>query len=382
MGHHMAIAFAVGDRLVTPEDLDRAARDATLASFKSDAAFNGEYKLKINEDLALSANDLKATWDAISPSVPFQGIGVGKPLTIVLEQVYLGNYPDAMPRIPGQQRGDVLVTSANKAFQTFEAAPRAIHMMQERAARKSRLRATASRQGSQLVFYAPAVTDDSIIFTFEIVVDRDFDDKLGNSLSQAFKTAGALPVFAPAAPYLVAAGVAIPLATEAANLLARPRPCFEATMELNFARPGMQTIQAGATLIYPDGYESEFSNYTMSRDDHSLRDRDGKRYAGDVAYMVVSLDGTDQPEYEKWTAQAASASITERFFGGGGSMTKALELVTDSLSLYNDLAYQKLALGIKRSLLGASEVEKDRLSILYEAYKKNIQNEEIRKTLK
>ena len=49
----------------------------------------------------------------------------------------------------------------------------------------------------------------------------------------------ALPVFASAAPFLIAAGTAIPIALKAANLLARPHVFYEEHVELNFARPGV-----------------------------------------------------------------------------------------------------------------------------------------------
>jgi hypothetical protein len=312
---------------------------------------------------------------------PYQPIGLGKPLTVVLERVYPGNFPDTLRWVPGTQSGDILVTSAHKGFGQFEAAPRAIHMLKTRPTRCRVMEPAATEQGSRVAYYSPAVTEESISFTFEMSVDRDFSSELGDSLSKAFTAAGALPVFAPVAPYLVAAGAAIPIADKALNLLARPHPFFGQTIEIPLALPGMQTYTPGILLIVPDEFASDLAEYTLN-DQRTLEGPSGETYVGDIPYIVISLDGTEQPDLKDWSQHAASATIVERFFGGSETLTQAVGLVGDALSLYNDVGFQRKALAMKEQLASAAtDTDKQKYQALLDAYTKNIGNVDLRKTL-
>lgn len=376
----MPVAAVLGDAIVSLDELDKLARKPSVEKFLAEDTFDPNFKVDMDDGRQVDATSLTRAWDAAAPTVPFEGIGWGKPLTIVLEKVYVGNYPDAVRWVPGDQPGDVLVTSANKGFEIFDAAPRAIHLMQARAKRRRPIRPRAVANGSALIYYSPSVTQDSMLFTLEMTVDREFDKALGDKLAQAFTAAGALPVFATAAPYLLAAGVAIPIAQEAVNLLARPRTFFEADLEFAFSRPGLPTWQNHILVLYPEGYEEGFPGFTMGAN-YTLRDRDGKAYAGDQPYAILTLDGTAQKEYEGWTAQAASAAITDRYFSGGGALTAAVEIVSKSLALYNDMEYRRRAAEAKAKAAKAKGDAKEKLLAELEAYKKNIANEEIRGTL-
>jgi hypothetical protein len=194
-------------------------------------------------------------------------------------------------------------------------------------------------------------------------VDRDFKSEIGDALAKAVNVAGALPVFAPAAPYLVAAGIAIPIASKAVNLLARPRTFFGENVELNFARPGVELAQPGALVLYPGGDDGTFDRrYKLGRS-FVLRDSKGAAYNGPLPYVVISLDGTEHLAFEGWSATAASAVLLERFFASGELISDALGVVTDSMKLYNDMTYRVKAadaLEKSKSLRGASKKHQGR----------------------
>jgi hypothetical protein len=378
----MPIAAAVGETLVDLDALDAVADKsrAKLRNFVEKPEVDSEFYMTVDGDVQIGAKDFAKAREAKSPSKPYQGIGPGKPLTIVIETIYLGNYPDPTPWLPFQDTGDVLVTSAHKAFESFEAAPRAVHLLEKDAERRVSLKAKAAHEGSQLVYYSPAVTDvSSILFSLELSVDLDFDKEIGNALTKAVTAAGALPVFAPAAPYLVAAGVAIPIALSAVSLLARPHTFFAEHVELNIDRPGVELAQPGALVFYPGDDKRAFAGYKLKG--RELRDRKGNPYRGELSYAVISLDGTERKAFEDWSATAASAALLERFFSSGEVISSALGIVSDSLVLYNDMTYrQKAADALKKSKT-AKGAEKKRQKDLYEAYVKNIKTEEIRKTV-
>ncbi|WP_243060636.1 hypothetical protein [Nocardioides sp. SR21] len=312
--------------------------------------------------------------------IPFQPIGLGKPLTVILETLYIGDYPDTLRVIPGDQRGDILVTSAHKPFQNFDGAARAIHLLQPKPERRDFLYATASAGGSQLIYYSPAVTDTNVLFTIEISADREFNDELADGLSEALSSAAALPVFAPAAPYLVSAGAAVKIGKKAADMLARPAPYYCETLHVNFGLAGRAASVASALLLWPGDDTAEVEGYTVDKD-FRLRTPDGDLYKGAKPYAVLSLDGTKHEDLEGWTARAMSAVMLERFFEPKEAMQQTLDLATESLSLYNDVSYQRRALKAADAARAASGAERARQEKLVAAYSKNIQNADIRKTV-
>ena len=302
----MPVAAALGETLVGLDELNDVADSSgeQLRAFLAEPELEPGFALNILGNVTLGPEDLANAVDVMSPTVPYEGIGIGKPLTIVLEKIYLGDYPDAMPFFP-ISRGDVLVTSAHKGFESFDAAPRAVHLLEEDAERHTSLKAKATQQGSQLVYYSPAVTELSILLSVEFSVDRDFSKEVGDALAKAVTAAGALPVFATAAPYLVAAGVAIPVGTKAANLLARPQAYFGEHAELNFDRAGVELAQPGALVLYGGRDARAFEGFKLGPG-FELRDADGAPYKGDLPFAVISLDGTERPELDGWSATAAS----------------------------------------------------------------------------
>jgi hypothetical protein len=361
----MATFAAIGERLLTLPELD----DLATQTRSTDDDGRG---FALGEELGAVGDGAKT---------PYQRIGIGKPLTITVEQVYLGNYPDTLAWLPGANKGDVLVTSAHKPFEQFAAAPRAIHMFEKKPERRKSIQQKATQKGSPLVFYSPAVTDKSTIFTLEMAVDRDFDEKAGKALGKAFSAAGALPVFATAAPFLIAAGVAIPLGVQAANLLARPNTFFSATFHVDFDRPGTTATPKGLRVVVPDGHEGDFEGFHLDKADFVLKDAENKPYDGAIAYMVLSFDGTERNEFKKWKATAVTAALTEQFFGGGDILEGAIDIIQDGLGLYNDLTFQKKAVDAKAKSDTLTGDAKDKELELYKAYKSNIQNEDLKATL-
>lgn len=380
----MPVAAALGEKLLDFTELDSLAESDAhgVAEFLDRDDVDDSFEVQISGARAIGPAELARAREARSPRNPYQGIGLGRPLTITIERIYVGDYPDALPWVPGFNVGDILVTSAHKAFQTFDAAPRAVHLLEPRAALRSSLKAKAVGQGSQLVFYSPAVADFSILFSVELSADRDFNKELGESFAKAVTAAGALPVFASAAPFLIAAGTAIPIALKAANLLARPHVFYQEHVELNFGRPGVGLAQPGALVLYPGGDDRPFVDmYDLGDDFHLRHVESGDRYAGPVPYVVISLDGTERPDLKTWSAQAASASLVERFYEPDELMTRALDIVTEGMSLYNDMGYRQRAEDALARARASNGEQRKKHQAMYATYLKNIQSEAIRKSL-
>jgi hypothetical protein len=379
----VAIEAVVGKKLFTFEELDEVEQRSGDEISGLLEAKSASITLALAGDRTLDQVDLQKARDAVSDTVPFTGIGPGKPLTLVIETVYVGDYPDTLKWVPGHNKGDVLVSSAHKAFQDVSAAQRAVHLLEPAAERNSYLEFKATSPGSRLVHYSPAVTDMSVQFTFELSADRDFDDELGESLKKAFDGAATLPVFAPAAPFLVVASGAVPIAKRAVEMLARPRTYYEEGVEINLSRPGLRRTQASAFVLYPGNDKSPFAGkYETAEGDWVLRDKDGHAYEGPLPYVVLSVDGTEHPELKGWSAQAASATLLERFFKPDAFFSKSLDIATEGMSLYNDAVYRDKAAEALDAAKDATGPAKDEKIAQFKAYLKNIRDDDIRESVR
>jgi hypothetical protein len=383
----VAIEAVVGSKLFTLDELDDAelqsgsAISDFLAAPPEEAA---EITIDVADGRTLDHVDLAQARDAAAPSdvVPFTGIGAGKPLTLAIENVYVGDYPDTLKWVPGRNTGDILVTSAHRAFHEVEAAQRAVHLLEPAAERNKCLDFKATSLGTKLVYYSPAVTDMSVTFTFEMSSDRDFNDKLGESLQKAFAGAAGLPVFATAAPYLVIAQAAVPIAEAAAQMLSRPHTFYEESVEINLSRAGLARTQASAFVLYPDEDKSPFvGKYELAGDWVLRNPKDNGAYDGPLPYVVISADGTARPELEGWSALAASALLLQRFFKPDELVSKSLEIATEGLSLYSDAVYRNKAAKALKAAETATGLDKEGKMAQYEAYLKNIKDDGIRESV-
>jgi hypothetical protein len=379
----MGVLASVGGRLVTLKEADSIVRAAQPAL--DDYILGGKPLAKglkvAGLSAAISRRTLQELRDDSDPVKPFRKVGANRPLSMVLEYVYLGDLPDAAKWNPLADAGDVLVTSANRPFEKGEPGARAIHFLQPKAKPFTPLRASATGKGTPLMYYSPAETNVSILATIEMSLDRDFDEALTDKLGQAVGAAAALPLFAPAAPWLIGASIAIPLAGKFANLMMKPNTFFRCSEQINITRPGLKVAEAGALVLYPDNDPSAFEGYELDAAKFRLQ-KGSKEYKGELPYAVMTLDGTDRPQWEGWQATATTADMVERFFGSGGGLTGVIDIVSKSLELYNDLTYQRRAAAIKKELNSEKNAaRKEKLEAELKALTKNIRNEELRKSV-
>lgn len=113
-----------------------------------------------------------------------------------------------------------------------------------------------------------------------------------------------------------------------------------------------------------------------------MRDSEGKPYAGPLPYVVISADGADRPELKGWSGQVASAALLERFFTPDSFLSSSLVLATKGMSLYNDAVYRDKAADALKAAKGLEGAAKDAKMDQYEAYLKNIQDDDIRDSVK
>lgn len=364
----MPVYHSVGTTLVPKEELLEKKRD--VLKFMAGQVEVMSFSTGTTEMVTLGHKLAGET-----ESVGFREIGLGKPLTIRLTSIYPGDLPPKGGFF-GKKRG-VLISSAVKSWQTFDAQPRALNVLKDRAKKGVAIPGPAAvEEGTPLVFYSPALTDRSLILTFEMAFDN-VDESFFKGIGEIFKTAGGLPIFASAQPYLLAAGVLFNLGGALGNAIFDSRAEFQGTENLYFAVPGEEVTPAGFALISQSPLdEKTLENYFVKETGELVDKQSDQPYAGDIPYVVVALDGLADSKLETFSATAASAALMKQFYNVREGSSTSAEIMVDALRYYNDFRYRREALDLKERLEEAeTDEEKEKIQAQLDAVLENIQTD-------
>jgi len=370
------IYYAQGTALVSPEELFETPAFDKLSTFHTDLR-----KGRTPRPVAFSTG--KVTKDNVirgfasgvrgAEPVIFPPIGPGRPLAIMIREIYTGKYPGG--GLFGSKK-DLLVTSAIKSIATFDAKPRAINFLTQKVSSKNRLeRPAASEQGTPVVFYSPALLDRSLTLDLTMVFDT-FPKEAFEKVGDAFQAAAGIPIFMSYSVYLLAAGVVAKIVGALGEALFDGSPAFRPSVALDIQLPGKPPLEAGFALITDgnvDSIDNDFrSKYHVNATGKVVDERD-KEYQGEIPYIVVSYDGTEYKEFSSFAPTAASAAILERFFGIKDKQAQSIGLLVDAIKLYNDVQFRREVDRLDEQIAKLPDgEEKNRLKEKRDAYGKNI----------
>jgi hypothetical protein len=344
-------------------------------------AYGSELVNSRTETEMVATGNMPAFEAAFEPTTraatPFTEIGLNRPLTIEIRHLYTGEYPKA---VFGFNDG-LLVSSAMRSLHTFGAAPRAVNFVKGKVKKHTNLRTPhATEEGTPLIFYTPALTEKNTILTIEFIFD-EFPQETLERIGNAFTSAAAIPLFAAKSTHLIAAGMLTNLVGRIGEHLFDGKPPFTVTEELNFLRPGDEAPQQGFHLMTLDGFDLAAEGCEFDQEKGELvQNANGQPYAGRHPYVIFSLDGMINAEYEQFTATAASAALLERFYNVGEGQGQVLGDLMEAVGLYNDWQFRQKADKMKAKLDAAQEgsEEKTKLQAQYDAYVANIQNQHLK----
>lgn len=373
----MALYYALGTVLVESDELKEKAVTRQL-----DDLAGGELESLSFRSGSIAAADAPKSLapsrlDTEGALIPFVDVGIGLPMTIRIHEAYPGKLP---PKGVFGKRG-ALVSSAVKGWHVFDAKPRALNFLKKTATRGQALELpSAVEHGTTLVFYSAAVPDRALTSTFEMAFD-DVDPALFDTVGDIFAAAAGLPIFLSAAPYLLAASSLFKLGGQLGNRLFDSRAEFSATEPINLGLPGDPVARAGFVLVTQSAMdEATLAGLQIPETGKLIVKETGDPYAGDIPYLVISLDGTPDSTLATFGATAVSAALLERFYnireGGSGDAAMMIE----ALTLYNDLRNRTEAEKLKQQLadMPAGSAERVAVQKRFDALVKNIQNPELK----
>jgi hypothetical protein len=309
--------------------------------------------------------------------VEFQPVGLYKPLTVMVHEVWTGKYPPTPWLFQPVQ--SMLLTSSMKGLLQTSSAPRALNFLTDQLPTAHRRLNTvqAPQPGSPLVCYIPAVTQNLYSLTIEMGFNT-FNQDLFNAVSSLLSQAGSFPLFMPYSSYIMAASTISKLAGDLGHLLFNAGIVLSHSQPLAFGLAGAETVKAGYYLLVPDSADGAAvaSTYQISPTGQ-LVDPNGPFYADDVPYVIISIDGTQQDDsYKNFTPLAATADQLSTFFNIADNSTQVVTDAVQGAQLANDLVYRQKADAIQKKINGlpADSPDLANLKTQLAAYVANIQS--------
>jgi hypothetical protein len=351
--------YAQGSAILTPEEiLEPTIYDALVSFHKGLSA--GENPSSVTLPTGELSADTVVTGVTPLPDlepIKFQEIGLGKPLTIMIREVYTGKYPKGGLFDSGK---DMLITSAIKSAAVSNAKPLALNFLKKKVASGSRLeRPAASEQGTPFVFYSPALLEKSLTMDLKMVFDT-FDQEIFNQVGDAFSAAAGIPVFMAQSFYLIAAGMITKLIGKAGEAIFDGKPVFDSSDPVDIYLPGKPPLPAGFLLVTGDNIDTLDKDFRKKYRVNALGkvvDSAGAEYKGEIPYIVASADGTVQEELKEFAPTAVSAATLNRFFGVKDGQSVAIDIVISALKLYNDVSFRKQLEEVDKQLASMPEGE-------------------------
>lgn len=362
----MATLSVIGNTLVDTEELQ-------AKRITGELNMPGGQVLRINNE-TISQNDLTA----IQLERNFTPIGIGKPMSIEIATVYIGEYKKFLGG-----RKDVILVSGVKSSQTFKATSRAINMKADKVEENAYLEFNALEEGTNIVYYTPGMDADNLTASFELMFDN-FDTQIFETLSGLFTSAAGIPVFLPAAPYLLGGSQLVNIGSKLGDALFSGRPNLSSSMEVKFDSPIIRPTEPREFIICNNNDLDEFKNLKVALSgtpgNKKLRlvdKQSGAVYKGKAPYLIILLDGRKRQDLEGFAPTLATASLLKKFYGPEDKTGEVTGALQDAMKLYNDSVYNRKGKRLKEQLeqYDRDSEEYKKLKSLYEAYSANIQTD-------
>jgi hypothetical protein len=136
-------------------------------------------------------------------------------------------------------------------------------------------------------------------------------------------------------------------------------------------------------VLYNDGDRAEFTGYNPELVESGLMAlvRAGERYDGPAPYILIGIDGREEPQLVDFVPHVASAALLEKFYPTSeDSPALMIDQLQVAVTLLNDFNFQQRAQKIQKRLVELPEDDPARteLAQLLAAYQGNIQNQEFK----
>jgi hypothetical protein len=193
-------------------------------------------------------------------------------------------------------------------------------------------------------------------------------------VSALFGSLAGVPIFLPAAGYLMGASTIVKLAGDVGNQFLNGTPALQENLQLDFSFGGGAIPQAGYWILSSGVFDAVQFQYDPVR---GLLDKSTSQpYSGEDPLVVLSVDGSAVDGVASFTPLAGSADILSHFFSQKDGSEVATDTILQAAKLVNDLNFRKKADETKAKLAAlpanAGAEERKQLQDAFNTFNKNI----------
>jgi hypothetical protein len=244
-------------------------------------------------------------------------VAIGKPLAIHL----LSFFPGVIKSDWGG-RAELMITSQTRLGPSNKPAPRLVNMMLKgydfRRAQPV-VDYGGDVYGDRMFFYTKAYASQRVGITLRGVELDRVGDKTWKGITSTISAVGNLALFAPAAPYLAAAGLTARMAKTLVTAFSRNDRLTIQRTDLFFGAKHKRLLQAGRYVFWSGGPNAKqmARNWRLSGEGDELPNvvvskLDGGLFRA-VPYLVIQIDGQQRKEYDDFEIGAGSAELLEQY---------------------------------------------------------------------
>ena len=247
----------------------------------------------------------------------FPPVAIGKPLAIQL----LTFFPGTIKSDWGG-RAELMITSETRLGPPNKPAPRLVNMMLKHYNYTRGMPVTAyggDVYGDPMFFYTKAYAGQRVGITLRGVELDRVGKNTWEGITSTISGLGKLALFAPAAPYLAAAGLATKMAKTFVSAFIRNDRLTIQRTDLFFGGRHRRVLQSGRYVFWSGGPKTsqmtknwrltgkgdEQPNILVSRSNGSLFRA--------VPYLVVQIDAAQRKQYDDFEIGAGSAELLEQY---------------------------------------------------------------------
>ena len=340
----MGMFYAYGGALIDEDEIQAKTESGHFANFtKQRSSDPGNAVIDFSTG-RMTAENVRGTMVSpfpIATTIPFEPIGLCRPLTIEIRHVYTGRFPRTHFF---QRSADMLVTSAIKSSPVVNEAATALNFLRRNVEPHSGFSTPhADELGTPVVFYSPSLTQR----TSNVTVKFDFNEFPSDEFDQvadALTMAAGMPLFASAALHMYGVSILTRLVGRLGEKLFDEPPTFKSSQLITFSRPGSTIPVANyALMMQDDDEERRILKTHVIRDGRLVHADTDQPYQGDVPYVVISLDGRRNDDLRDFVATSAASVMLEGVLKGPKQSLQQVTELEEAVRIYHDYRLRRRA---------------------------------------
>ena len=290
-----------------------------------------------------------------TPARGYEALRIGGPLSVELRNFFPGSDIKEW-----NNKAELMVSSQVRLGPQTKPPPRRVNIMVKGYKFKTPepiLGVAGHNYGDMMLHYTKAYTGARLGLTVRGIELDKIGQARFDQITTAMQQVGGLAMFSSAAPYLVAASLAVKAINLLIRAFSRNDPVLTVPTDLRFQPPTGGVLQAGRYLFWggQPNWQTLVRRCEINGNNVLVKKGDGSPLETNP-YLVVEVDGREKPEYDEFEIGAQSAELLDQW-GDKDAASTTLNAIVDLAKQVNDAKHLGEIHGLRKDLRSAESDE-------------------------